>query len=191
MGSSRALPTLALVLMAGLTLAACTTPQARRLRRFEAALQAQDSATAALRQWCAAEQIADPSQIIATPVRAGARAEPPGLRGALGVGADEPLGYRHVRLACGAMVLSEAHNWYVPARLTPEMNRTLEQTDTPFGAVAAPLGFRRERLATIRGQSDECPPGTVLSHHALLRLPDGAALAFLVECYTRATLGPR
>ena len=179
---------LALILLVGIGVTACTAPQARRLRRFEAALQAQDSATAALRQWCAAEHIADPAQIIAAPVKDGARAEPAGLRSALGIGPDDPLGYRHVRLACGATVLSEAHNWYVPARLTPDMNRTLATTDTPFGAVAAPLGFRRERLATIRGPSPECPPGTVLSHHALLRLPGGAALAFLVECYTRANL---
>lgn len=189
MGSKVALLALGLLVVAGLVMVSCTAPHARRLRRFEAALEAQDSATAALRQWCAAEHIADPSRIIATPVRDGARAEPAGLRTALGVGPDEPLGYRHVRLACGTMVLSEAHNWYVPARLTPAMNQTLAASDTPFGAVAAPLGFRRERLATIRGSSPDCPPGTVLSHHALLRLPDGAALAFLVECYTRATLG--
>ncbi len=177
--------------MVGIGLAGCNGPQASRLRRFEAALAAQDSATVALRQWCAAEAIADPSRIVATPVPGGARAEPAALRRALGVGPEEPLGYRHVQLACGAMVLSEAHNWYVPARLTAQMNRTLDETDTPFGAVIAPLEFRRERLATIRGPGPDCPPGTVLSHHALLRLPGGAPLAFLVECYTRATLGAR
>ncbi len=91
-------------------MSSCTGPQAARLRRFEAALQAQDSATAALRQWCAAERIADPSRIVAVPLRDGARAEPAGLRTALGVSPGEPLEYRHVRLVCGAMVLSEAHN---------------------------------------------------------------------------------
>jgi hypothetical protein len=33
------------------------------------------------------------------------------------VGATEPLGFRHVRLACGNVVLSDAQNWFVPARL--------------------------------------------------------------------------
>jgi hypothetical protein len=105
-----------------------------------------------------------------------------------GVSAARELGYRHVRLACGASVLSEADNWFVPARLTPEMNRTLAGTDTPFGKVAAPLGFRRERLEARRGRAPGCPPRTVLSHRALLRLPSGAPLALVTECYTRAVL---
>ncbi|MFM6832719.1 MAG: hypothetical protein ACKOVA_20640, partial [Novosphingobium sp.] len=93
-----------------------------------------------------------------------------------------------VRLTCGDTVLSVAHNWYVPARLTPEMNRTLETTDAPFGKVVAPLGFRRERLASRRGRMAECPEGTILSHRAVLRLLDGRAISLVVECYTRANL---
>ena len=179
---------LALIVVAGLAATACTGPQTRRLKRFEQTLAGQDSATAALRQWCAAEHIADPSLIVAVPVRDAVRAEPADLRAVLAVSGDEPLGYRHVRLMCGEMVLSEAHNWYVPGRLTPAMNAALAATDTPFGTVAAPLGFRRERLASLRGPSPDCPPETVLAHHALLRLPDGQPLAFLVECYTAANL---
>jgi chorismate-pyruvate lyase len=110
------------------------------------------------------------------------------VRKALGVTADEPVAYRHVRLACGGTVLSDARNWYVPARLTPAMNRTLETTDTPFGKVVMPLGFRRERLEARRGRAAECPAGTVLSHRALLRVEGGAAISLVVECYTRANL---
>ena len=179
---------LALIVTAGIAATACTGPQARRLKRFEQALAAQDSATAALRQWCAAEGIADPSKIVAVPVRDAVRAEPPELRSALAVSAEEVLGYRHVRLVCGETVLSDAHNWYVPGRLTPDMNAALTATVTPFGIIAAPLAFRRERLASLRGPSPDCPPETVLAHHALLRLPDGQPLAFLVECYTAANL---
>ena len=171
-------------------LTACVSPHTRRLRRFEQTLDQQDSATAALRQWCAAERIADPSRIVAVPVPGSARTEPADLRTALGIAPDEPVAYRHVRLVCGDTVLSEAHNWYVPSRLSPAMTQALATTDTPFGTVVAPLGFHRERLATIRGQAAECPPGTVLSHHALLRLPDGRSLAFLVECYSDANLRP-
>ncbi len=108
---------------------------------------------------------------------------------ALGIGPGEPFAYRHVRLVCGDTTLSDAQNWYVPARLTSAMNQTLETTDTPFGKVVAPLGFRRERLAAQRGRSADCPAGTVLSHRAVLRLADGRAISLVAECYTRANLG--
>lgn len=93
-----------------------------------------------------------------------------------------------MRLTCGGAVLSVAHNWYVPARLTPEMNRALETSDTPFGKVVAPLGFTRERLASQRGRMAECPVGTVLSHRAVLKMADGRAISLVVECYTLANL---
>ncbi|MDE2621396.1 MAG: hypothetical protein KGL54_14645, partial [Sphingomonadales bacterium] len=95
---------------------------------------------------------------------------------------------RHVRLTCGPATLSLAHNWYVPERLSPAMNRTLATTHVPFGKVAAPLGYRRERLGTLARRAPQCPPGTVLAHRAVLRLPDGRGLALLVECYTAANL---
>lgn len=98
------------------------------------------------------------------------------------------MGFRHVQLLCGTAVLSAAKNWYVPARLTPAMNTALETTDTPFGAVIRPLGFRRERLESRRGRAPECPPGTVLSHRAVLRLADHRAISFVSECYTGAVL---
>lgn len=113
---------------------------------------------------------------------------PAAVRAALGVAGDTPLGFRHVRLACGRHVLSDARNWFVPARLTPAMVETLATTDTPFGTVVAPLRFTRERLAQRRGALPECPARTVLSHRAVLRRPDGAAISLVVECYTRATL---
>ena len=69
------------------------------------------------------------------------------MREALDVKPDEPLGYRRVRLKCGDHVLSEADNWYVPARLAPEMNHVLETTDTPFGKAVAALHFRRHTLS--------------------------------------------
>src|SRR3979490_2278285 len=57
---------------------------------------------------------------------------------------DVELNYSPVQLLCGDRVLSEADNWYVPSRLTPEMNRLLETTDTPFGkAVQALEPFRQ------------------------------------------------
>jgi hypothetical protein len=171
-------------LAALLLLAGCTST----LTEFEDTLASQDSATAALGQWCAAHALASPAQIRATPNAGEQLAATPEIRALLGVSAAEPVAYRNVRLSCGDRVLSLARNWYVPARLTPAMNQQLTQSDTPFGTVVAPLGFRRERLAAQRGASADCPPGTVLSHAAVLRLADGAAISMVVECYTAANL---
>ena len=168
-----------------LGLTACSSP---RLPQFERILASQPSATAALGQWCAARRIADPATIAARPVRGEDAAEPGDLHQLLALPADRPAGYRHVRLSCGGAVLSQAHNWFVPERLTPRMNAALASTDTPFGTIAAPLRFTRERLESRRGRASICPRGTALSHRALLRLPDGQPLALVVECYTSANL---
>ncbi|RVU06876.1 hypothetical protein EOE18_02630 [Novosphingobium umbonatum] len=170
-------------MIAGLLLLAA---QGASLSGFEQTLAAQDSATAALGQWCAAQKLAADPTITATPVRGQDALPPPDLDSTL-QSEDEPA-YRHVRLSCGDKVLSEAHNWYLPKRMTPEMVRVLDSTDTPFGKVAAPLRFTRERMAALRGAAPSCPAGTILSHRALLRLPSGAPLALVLECYTAANL---
>ena len=169
-------------------IAACTTPHRASLGEFEAALAAQDSATLALTRWCDARGIADPPSVRALPVVGGRDTMPPGLDVLLQTAPDEPLGYRHVRLTCGDTVLSEAHNWYVPGRLTVEMNHTLESTDTPFGKVVGSLGFVRERLESVRVPAPGCPQETNLAHRALLKLPDGRPISLVVECYTPANL---
>ena len=151
---------------------------------FEAVLAAHDSATEALRAWCEARGLASPAVILARAV-AGQPARPPrGLRKLLGVSAREPLGYRHVQLTCGNYVLSEAHNWYVPSRLTAEMNARLASSEVPFGRIAAPLHYRRESLAVLTTPPRGCPANTISAHRALLRLPDSRPLAYVLECYS-------
>jgi hypothetical protein len=173
---------------AGLGLALLVAGCSPSLSRFERTLAANDSATAALGQWCAARGIAAPATIRAIADRSANEPASAATRAALGIGADEPVAFRQVRLACGTDVLSEAKNWYVPARLTPAMNATLLASDTPFGTVVRPLGFRRERLTSQRGRAPECPAGTVLSHRAVLRLADGSGISLVIECYTLANL---
>ena len=151
-------------------------------------LASHNSATAALGEWCTARQIASPPQIRAVLDTAAPEPASPATLAALAVGPGDRTAFRHVRLMCGGQTLSDAKNWYVPARLTAEMNHTLETTQTPFGRVVAPLGFKRERLAAQRGRSAECPVGTLLSHRAVLRLTDGRAISLVVECYTGANL---
>ena len=155
------------------------------LPAFEQTLAAQDSATAALGQWCAARRLAQPARITASPVRHADAPPPADLRRLLGPGAT---GYRHVRLSCGSLILSEAHNWYRPGALTLAMNAALATGNTPFGLVAGPLHFTRQPLDSRRGRAASCPARTILSHRALLRLPDGRPLALVLECYTAANI---
>ena len=168
--------------------AAATDRVAPTLAAFEAALAAHDSATEALHAWCEARGLASPAQIIARPV-AGVKARlPRGLRHLLGIGAHDAIGYRHVELTCGNRVLSVAHNWYVPGRLTAEMNAALAATQVPFGRIAAPLAYHREPLAVLAKPPRGCPANTISAHRALLRLPDGQPLAYVLECYTTDNL---
>lgn len=179
---------MAFSLIATLGLAAAAAPAAD-LAAFEQTLAAQDSATAALGQWCAARKLADPPVIRALPrpVSAATRTSAR-IRHLLKLRRGEVVVLRHVDLTCGSAVLSVAWNWYVPARLTPEMNAALAEGNTPFGKVAAPLRFRRVPIATVAGPAGSCPAETISTHRAVLRLPDGKPLAYVVECYTRQNL---
>jgi chorismate-pyruvate lyase len=120
----------------------------------------------------------------------------------LGVSATDAVRYRRVKLLCGSVLLSEADNWYLPARLTPEMNRLLDTTDTPFGRAVQALHFQRHTIsATLLWQplpegwemSAAAPggragklvaPAAVLQHRAVLTLPDGTPFSEVVETYT-------
>ena len=117
------------------------------METLSAEILAGHSATLALEKWCGDHAIALPATIRAE--RVANAPEKPILseqRTHLQVGPKEPIRYRRVRLACGTHVLSEADNWYVPSRLTPEMNRVLDNSDTPFGKAVAALHFTRETL---------------------------------------------
>jgi hypothetical protein len=173
---------------------------------LNADLLAHDSATLTIERWCADHRLADPARIIAERVRDADKPASAEVREALDVKPDEPLGYRRVRLKCGDRVLSEADNWYVPARLTPEMNHVLETTDTPFGKAVAALHFRRHTLSADllwrplpRGwEMGAAPapkeagaltiPDHVLEHRAVLSTPDGEPFSEVVETYTGEVL---
>lgn len=175
---------LALAAMAGTVTATPT------LEDFEATLRRHDSATLALEEWCTMRGLADPAHVTAQTLTNGHTAPPTNLSAVLGLASDEALALRNVRLSCGGTVLSVAWNWYVPSRLTAPMNEALARSDAPFGKVVAPLGFRRKALSTVAGPRDNCPADTISTHQAMLMLPDGRPLAYLVECYTAANLAP-
>lgn len=182
------------------------------LQSLNAELLSNDSATLTLDRWCATHALASPARIIAERVTGADEPPTPEQRQLLGVSATEPVRFRRVRLKCGDHVLSEAQNWYVPSRLTPEMNATLDTTDTAFGRVVKPLDFRRRTLSAkllwsplpdgweMRAANDNTPlpaapangtlqiPHEVLQHRAILTLPDGTPISQVTETYTSDTL---
>jgi len=114
------------------------TPVARlealaELQTLNADLLSHDSATLTLDRWCARHHLADGAKIVADRVRGQDKPPPATVRDQLHVETGQPIAYRRVRLRCGAHVLSEADNWYLPSRLTPDMNRALETSDVAFG----------------------------------------------------------
>jgi hypothetical protein len=176
------------------------------IESLNADLLAHDSATLTIERWCADHRLADPARIVAEHVRDADKPASAEVRAALDVKPDEKLGYRRVRLKCGDHVLSEADNWYVLARLTPEMNHVLETTDTPFGKAVAALHFRRHTLSTdllwrplpkgwemgAASVQENNPalaiPEHVLEHRAVLSTPEGEPFSEVVETYTGAVL---
>jgi chorismate-pyruvate lyase len=162
-----------------LSLAACTHSPTGELN---ARLLANSSATAVLEGWCADRRLAAEPRITARKGSADKPA-PAEVRAALHAGRDEPIRYRQVQLVCGAVVLSEADNWYRPGQLTEAMNRTLDTTDTPFGRVVGPLDFTRRRLSVREGRGRY-----VLEHRAVLSSAAGEPFSYVVERYTAAAV---
>jgi hypothetical protein len=176
------------------------------IESLDADLLSHDSATLTLERWCADHKLADPPRIVAERVRDVVKPASAEVRAALDVKPEEKLDYRRVRLKCGEHVLSEADNWYVPSRLTPEMNHVLETTDTPFGKAVAALHFRRHTLSAdllwrplpkdwemgAAPAQDEkgalAIPGHVLEHRAVLSTPGGEPFSEVVETYTDEVL---
>ena len=176
------------------------------LESLNAELLSHDSATETLQRWCDVHGIAPGAAITARRVRGADKPADEAVRRDLGAGPAEPVRYRHVQLVCGGRVLSEADNWYLPARLTPQMNRELDETDRPFGAVVKGLGFHRRTVsATLLFQPlpegwdrSALPPAAlapmttppkVLEHRAILTTAEGAPFSVVVETYTDQVLG--
>ena len=176
------------------------------IETLNAELLSHPSATATLEKWCGDHALAHEPKVTAALERGAGKPLDEDGRRLLGVPPGEPVRYRRVRLVCGDKLLSEADNWYVPGRLTPEMNRLLDETDTPFGRVIRELNFRRETLVArvlwqpLPGQWEmqALPefdaqgrleaPGQILEHRALLRKADGTPLALVAETYASGML---
>jgi hypothetical protein len=179
------------------------------IERLNGELLASRSATATLEAWCAEHRMAAPARVSAFLARNVDKTPTQADRSALELGPGEQFRYRHVRLACGVHVLSEADNWYVPSRLTPDMNRQLETTDIPFGRAVQALHPVRQTLSVERlwsplpqdwdqfsqGASDRnalkgglAIPPYLFRHHAILFDGQRRPIALVVESYTGETL---
>jgi hypothetical protein len=169
----------------GLLLAGPVAAQApAATERLRATLLASTSATQVLTQYCTELKLAAPPIIRA--LRDGtAIPTPPEVRAALKAGDGETIRHRRVRLACGDQVLSNADNWYLPSRLTPEMNRLLNDTQTPFGTVVRPLGFHRETLEATALSGSE----VILRIRAVLLTKENLPFSLVIENYSAALLG--
>jgi hypothetical protein len=117
------------------------------VQTLNARILASRSATATLESWCAARGLAVEPKVRARLVAGASKPPTRDQIERLQVRGPEELKYRRVQLVCGGHVLSEADNWYVPARLTAEMNRLLETTDTPFGRAVQPLQPYRQTFS--------------------------------------------
>jgi len=176
------------------------------LQTLNAELLSHDSATLTLDWWCESHHLAAPPKIVAERLQGVEKIPTAEQRRQLGVDDSEPIRYRRVRLRCGDYTLSEADNWYVPSRLTPEMNHALDTTNIAFGRAVQALHFQRHTLsakllwsplpagwesgaAPPRGSSGplQVPP-EVIEHRAVLLLPDGTPFSEVVETYTRSVL---
>ncbi|MGO8740652.1 hypothetical protein [Rhodoblastus sp.] len=168
------------------------------LETLNAEILASPSATVSLEKWCGAHRLARDPRLVAEKVEGAApRPLSPEQRRRLGIGPDEPVNYRHVRLRCGDHVLSEADNWYLPSRLTPEMNRALETTHAPFGRVVRPLGLWRRTfevrllwspLAAPGDAENLAPPQALFEHRAVLYTKDNLPFSEVDEVYRRDVL---
>jgi len=166
--------------------AACANQGAGNL---EARLAVHDSATFVLTGICADSHPGEHPPIRADQVKGEASPDARDPLARLALRAGERTELRHVRLTCDGVTLSEAWNWYVPARLPDEVNEQLSGSDIPFGRALAPHRFTRGRLWSRHGRAGACPVGTVLSQAAVLRLPgQQEPVSYVLECYTRAAL---
>ena len=177
------------------------------MQTLNATLLGARSATFKLEAWCGEHGLAEQPLVRARLDRTVRKEPTPDQRARLRISPDEPVKYRHVELACGSVVLSEADNWYVPARLTSADEFTLlETTDTAFGRAVQdlkpfrqtfetkvlwhplPLGWERMAPAPDHAEATLAMPAALFEHRALLFTSDQMPFSEVDETYRREVL---
>lgn len=173
------------------------------LETLNATLLSNDSATRTLQQWCADHNMADQATIKAIRDPHVVKEPDAEIRQQLQVREGEFVAYRHVQLVCGRHVLSEADNWYVPSRLTRDIDHLLTSTEMPFGIAVKSLKFSRKTNSVNllwsplpTGWELKAPkiletghniniPEYVLQHKAVLSGSNRVPFSVVVENYRR------
>jgi hypothetical protein len=158
---------------------------------LSADILASRSATTTLENWCRDRRLAADPTVVARAIPGVGKAPTSEQRQRLDISADEDVRYRRVQLQCGARVLSIAENWYVPSRLTADMNRLLDTTETPFGRVVRPLEPYRRTFASKMLWSPEAAssiPDALFEHRAVLYTRDHRPFSEVYEIYQRDLL---
>ena len=180
------------------------------IETLNAEILASRSATFTLEKWCVDHRLSGDAEPKILARQGNDKAKPATLeqRQRLGVDPSEEIKFRHVQLLCGNRIFSEADNWYVPARLTAEMNRLLETTTTPFGKAVQDLHpYRRTFAATVLWRplpegwetkplptlppaaAGSLPiPDALFEHRAVLYTDAGKPFSEVDEVYQRALL---
>jgi hypothetical protein len=140
------------------------------------------TATETLLAWCDEHGLSDGPITVEIRQRFSPAVVPDDVLPALRLDPCEAISYRHVQLMRGSLPLAAAENWFVPQRLTADMNEALIRTNVPFGRVIAPLHPSRRTLAA------HLPPHSEISllHEAVILSNAGTALAFVKESYFSA-----
>lgn len=192
---------------AGLASAFITSPEVAAARQAAAAQSVPEisalrdeigksaSATTVLDRWCVSHHMAPAGAVIAEKIANKTVPVTARLRRMLQLEARDRLQLRHVRLRCNGHILSVARLWYVPSRLPPSMETSLQQTDTPFGRVVAPMHLDRKSAGSSSSwlphggrPAAKKPPRVVFSQRALMSRADGLPIAYVVEDYQRGLL---
>lgn len=155
--------------------------------RLSAEILESPSATLTLEKWCRSRRDAESPPITARLIGSGGKPAGPRQRARLKAEGDEAVLYRRVYLECGPHILLEAENWYVPGRLTPEMNHALAHSDTPFGKVVRGLDpYRQTFMTSIFSPLAE--PDALFEHRAILYTAGHEPFSEVHEVYKRKIL---
>ena len=166
------------------------------------------SATASLEKWCADHGLAEVPAIQARVILGPDEPATPEQRQRLQATAQTVIKYRKVQLHCGIRLLSEAGNWYVPERLSTEMNRLLDTSTTPFGTLVRDLEpYRRtfdvrqlwsplppdwargsSPVRAVTRTSELAMPAALFEHRAVLFTRDHVPFSEVHEVYQRGIL---
>lgn len=155
-----------------------------RVKELSARLIEGSTATGTLHAWCEEHRLSQGPITVVRLHHAHAPEPPEDVLVKLETRPGETVWYRRVQLVRGSLVLSDAENWFIPQRLSPEAADILAATDIPFAVAIAPLKPFRCTLSVsfpVPTQADFSK--SVLEHEAVVLGEDGAPLAAAREKY--------